>query len=496
MSQNRHDTDSRPLEISLLAAGRDSAIATWIRHGLEGLPHRTVYMDALPEDGAHGYDGVTDGESGGVFDPDLALVDEEVTPEFPARLRALKDRFPRCQILLLSQENSDLSPRKLHPVAIRHWFFRPIESEDIARVLRAAGRSIQRQFRDEHRHTRQLLGFEGLIGEHPALLQALEVAHKVAQSTNTSVLILGDTGTGKGMLAQAIHAESPRNNGPYMEINCGAIPQGLMESELFGHVKGAFTTAHRDKPGLLELADGGTAFLDEIGELEMLLQAKLLKFLDDGRIRRVQGTETMSVDVRVVAATNRNLEKEVDDRRFRLDLFHRLNVVSISLPRLQERTDDIPLLAKHYLEKLSTKIRGRQLEWSEDALDALRRYPWPGNVRELINFTERMTLVQHDSDVIELEDLPPEMLAARPVLAAHENTGAPLVELPPDGVSLKEVERSLVEAALARTAGNVTEAARLLHMSRGSLRYRLEKMGLQQRASRRRGRPMRRRRAA
>lgn len=481
----------------MLAAGRDPAIATWIRHGLEGLPHRTVYMDGLPGDGDQAYDGVSEGDAGGgPFDPDLALVDEELSPDFPTRLRALKKRYPRCQVLLLSQENSDLSPRKLQPVAIRHWFFRPIEPDDIARVLRAAGRSLQRQFRDEHRHTRGLLGFDGLIGEHPRLLQALEVAHKVAQSSNTSVLILGDTGTGKGMLAQAIHSESPRSTGPFMEINCGAIPEGLMESELFGHVKGAFTTAHRDKPGLLELADGGTAFLDEVGELEMLLQAKLLKFLDDGRIRRVQGVETMSVDVRVIAATNRDLEAEVEDRNFRLDLYHRLNVVSISLPRLRDRAEDIPMLARHYIGKLSLKIRGRRLEWSEDALGALSRYPWPGNVRELINFTERMTLVSHDTDLIELEDLPPEMLSARPVLATHEGTGAPLVELPQEGVSLKDVERSLVEAALARTGGNVTEAARLLHMSRGSLRYRLEKMGLQQSASRRRGRPMRRRRAA
>jgi len=464
----------------------------WVEEGLAGLPFQSRNYEYLPDFASKAVgSGFGDG-----FDPDLALIDEESDGDFVEKLRLFKSRYPRCQILLAAREESTLTPQSIQPVAIRHWFSRPFEPGELGRVLAAAGRSLQRQWRDEHRHTRSLHGFERLVGRDPKLLEAISMARKVAESPQTSVLILGETGTGKGVLAQAIHAESPRSSGPFVEINCGAIPEALMESELFGHVRGAFTSAHTDKPGLLELADAGSAFLDEIGELDMSLQAKVLKFLDGGSLRRVQGLESIHVDVRIIAATNRDLEVEVEEKNFRLDLYHRLNVIMISLPPLRARVDDIPLLADHYIGQISQRLRGRKIRWSTEARRVLQGYTWPGNVRELINLTERMVLVAEDRDEIGSEDLP-QIFSKPPVLfQVEEQTQRPIIELPPDGISLKDVERAFLEAALAQTAGNVTEAARLLRMSRGSLRYRLEKLGLRDKASRRRGRPMRRRRAA
>jgi transcriptional regulator with GAF, ATPase, and Fis domain len=237
------------------------------------------------------------------------------------------------------------------------------------------------------------------------------------------------------MLAQAIRAERARQR-PFVEINCGSIPESLMESELFGHVKGAFTSAVSDKPGLFELADGGTVFLDEVGELALPLQAKLLKFLDDGQIRRVQGTESITVDVRMIAATNRNLEQEVAEKRCRLDLLHRLNVVAIVLPPLRERPEDVPALARHYLNEHASD-RGRLLEWSPETLDVLQRYAWPGNAR-VVHLTERMVLIcgtgSHRSRRLTVRRCG----RRRPISVPRP--GTPVVEFLPVG-SLESVER-------------------------------------------------------
>ncbi|MEZ4653533.1 MAG: sigma 54-interacting transcriptional regulator [Candidatus Eisenbacteria bacterium] len=424
------------------------------------------------------------------FRPDLALIDEESAPDFADRIRRFKETFPQCQLLLLDRE-SPLTPRAIRRCRSRHWFLhRPFPPAGWADPERAG--ILREQWRQGYQQP-ELSGFEGLVGSHPKLLEALDMARRVAASPRTTVLILGETGTGKGMLAKAIHTESPRVGGPFIEVNCGAMPPNLMESELFGHVKGAFTSAVADKPGLLELADGGSVFLDEVGELDLPLQAKILKFLDDGQIRRVQGTETLHVDARMITATNRNLDSEVAEKRFRLDLLHRLNVVTIWLPPLRERPEDIPLLARHYLGELSARIRGHALTWTDDALAVLQKYDWPGNVRELINLTERMVLIGSQDERIDAADLPAELSATKAVLAVPPSGGPPIVEFPPGGVAFRDVERAVLEAALGRTHGNVTEAARLLRMSRGSLRYRLEKLGLREKASRRRGRPMKRR---
>ena len=481
-------TKKKHAEVSVLVSGNDPELPGWVESGLSGLAHVATHYEYLPDVGSH--------PLGRDMDPDLAVIDEEEAPDFPARVSRFKETYPRCQVFLLASETSHLTPQQLRPVAIRHWFFRPFAPVELQRVLGAAGHSLQWQWREQYRHERGLTGFDAMVGDHPRLREALEMARKVAESPQTSVLILGETGTGKGLLARAIHSESPRSSGPFQEINCGAIPSELMESELFGHVQGAFTSAVSEKPGLLELADRGSAFLDEVGELALPLQAKILKFLDDGSFRRVQGTEMLRVDVRMIAATNRNLEAEVKEGRFRIDLFHRLNVITIALPSLRERAEDIPALAEHYLDRISHRIRGRRLHWSSDALAALLQYAWPGNVRELINLTERMVLITPEADTISADDLPRAFSAPQSLFRPDPETGEIRIDIPPEGISLKAVEKALLEAALARTDGNVTEAARLLKMSRGSLRYRLEKLGLRDKASRRRGRPMRRRRRA
>lgn len=482
----RESRKREPLEVALLWVGTDPSLREWAELALSGSRHRIEGLTALPCP--------EDSDQLSALDPDLLLIDESAEPDFADRLRAFKARFPRCQILLLGREDSDLSPRRLAPVQIRNWFFRPCDPCHVQDVLAAAGRSLRRERHERERRTRTLPGFEVFVGEDPIFLEALTTARKVAMSGATNVLILGETGTGKGVLAQAIHGVGPRASGPFVELNCAAIPENLVESELFGHARGAFTSADRDKPGLLELADGGTAFLDEIGEVELLAQAKLLKFLDDGIVRRLSGTGEIRIDARVIAATNRNLDQEVRAGRFRLDLYHRLNVIAISLPPLRERRGDIPLLAQHYLHRISRRLRGGPLEWQADTLLALQRYDWPGNVRELAHVIEHTVLLLDGDHSIGLADLPAGLIPSKPAVA--NSRGGLEIVVPETGVSLREVEAALLGATLERTQGNVTEAARLLRMSRGSLRYRMDKLGLSGCASRRRGRPRRRRAAA
>ncbi len=481
MANDSPGFSKQPEQIQVLITDPSEDIEGWIHAGLKGVPHQICSVDAM--------DAAPDG-----LDPDLALIEENPGVDFPNRLVAFKERYPRCQIFLIGRTDSDLSPRQLGPSIVRHWFFRPIEADGIIRILQLAGRSISRAWRERHRHSRSLAGLDSLLGRHPRFLETIELARKAAESATTTVLVLGETGTGKGLLARAIHADSPRSYGPYVDINCAALPQNLLESELFGHVRGAFTSAYREKPGLLELADGGTAFLDEIGELDPALQVKILKFLDDGMIRRVQGTEAAHVDVRMIAATNRDLDREVREGRFRLDLFHRLGVLLLRLPSLRERGEDIPLLARHYLGELSRRLRGRTLDWTPEALEVLSGYAWPGNIRELINVTERIALLAGGNDPITVEDLPPGLASRTPVVKAGDAGSAPLICLPPEGLDFDTIERAILEEALKLTSGNVTRAASLLRMGRGSLRYRLERLEIQSRASGRRGRPMGRRR--
>ncbi len=432
----------------------------------------------LAEEGFEVGEAATLGEAEAALEgetPDLVLLDHRLPDgsglEAIPRWRA--DHPETAIVMLTGHASVDRAVRAIKAGAF-DYLAKPVEIEALLAVVRRAlettrlRRELQR-LREEalHRH-----GPETLVGSSPAMRHVLALVEKVAASPGTTVLLLGESGTGKDLLARAIHLASPRAEGPFLALDCTAFPETLLEGELFGHEKGAYTGAHARRRGLLELADGGTVFLDEVGEMGPGAQAKLLRFLEERTVRRLGGTRDIPVDVRVIAATNRDLEADVRAGRFREDLFFRLQVVPIHLPPLRERRGDVTLLATHFLERFSREQRKRLEGFEPEALAALERYAWPGNVRELRNLVERLVILC-DGPRIRLADLP------RHVRGEGEAGGGDGgIRLPPGGVRLADVERSLVEQALVRTGGNVTRAARLLGISRDALRYRLKKLGI------------------
>ena len=309
------------------------------------------------------------------------------------------------------------------------------------------------------------------IGDSPEL-QAVLRAARMAAATDVAVLIQGESGTGKELLAQAIHRESRRSTRPLVTINCAALPGELVESELFGHRKGSFTGAGTSHSGRVRAADGGTLFLDEIGELPLAAQGKLLRFLDSGEVQPVGDTRTTRADVRIVAATNRDLRALVDEGGFRADLYYRLNVVPFTLPPLRERTGDLPLLVAAFTEGFAARHGRRAPQLTADSLAALRRHDWPGNLRELRNLCERLCVLQAGA-AIRPDDLPPE-IRGREAPAANLGLG-----LPEAGLSLVSLERDMIRMALEKTGGNRSRAARLLGLTRDTLLYRIKKHAIQ-----------------
>ncbi len=313
--------------------------------------------------------------------------------------------------------------------------------------------------------------FENFIGKSQTMLSIFEMIKKVADYKST-VLISGESGTGKELVARAIHSNSRRADKPFIAVNCGAIPENLLESELFGHIKGAFTDATRDKAGLFEEADKGTILLDEIGELPVILQVKLLRVLQDEEIRRVGDTKAIKVDVRVVAATTRDLEKEVNEGNFRDDLFYRLNVLPISLPTLRERKEDVPLLVDHFIQRFNDRLGLKVKGLTQEALDTLVNFPWRGNVRQLENTIER-AMIFMQGDRLDLNDLPSE------VKESKENE-----KLCFDGSELsikrssRVLEKELIRKALQKTNGNRTRAAKILEISHRALLYKIKEYGI------------------
>jgi DNA-binding NtrC family response regulator len=324
-----------------------------------------------------------------------------------------------------------------------------------------------------------------LIGESLSIQNILKTIEKVAASDGT-VLVVGESGTGKELVARAIHEQSPRAEGPLVIVNCGAIPGELLEAELFGHVKGAFTGATQNRQGRFELAHGGTLFLDEIAEMPLHLQVKLLRVLQTKQFEPVGSSQTMSVDVRIIAATNVNLEDAVQNRQFREDLFYRLNVIPIRVPALRERKTDIPILAKYFMEQ-ANRMTGHSVAVPTGAvMDAMMAYDWPGNVRELENFVQRQVILKSTGEIL-LEDLPQRVFRkfaeSQPGAAgAVSEVDFPHMMLPADGLDLKNIvagfENHLIDQALARTAGNKNRASELLKMNRTTLVEKLRKRGM------------------
>ena len=319
---------------------------------------------------------------------------------------------------------------------------------------------------------------DGVIGTSAAVADAVKMVRKLAASGASTVLLTGESGTGKDFYAKVMHFGSPRANGPFIPVNCAAIPDTLMESELFGHEKGAFTDARFLKKGVFELADGGTLYLDEIGELKPSLQAKMLRVLESLTFRRVGGTRDISVDVRVVAATNRDLDKAVRVGEFRSDLLFRLRVIEMDLKPLRTRREDIPDLVRHFLTECSLKFHKPMTGVTKAAMDAMCRYDWPGNVRELKNAIERAVILEESTELT-VEYLPDRLAAPAPVAGAPSAGSAEGFMLPPGGVSLERVEESLVRQAITAANGNQTRAAQLLDISRDALRYKLKKFDIE-----------------
>ena len=357
---------------------------------------------------------------------------------------------------------------------------KPLNLEEIRVTLRNAieARHLRREVAQVRKERAREFNFKQIVGESPAMKKMLGLAAKVAESEVSSVLLQGESGTGKDLVAKAIHYGSQRAEGPFVAVNCAALPATLIESELFGYEKGAFTDAKARKEGLFEQAEGGTLLLDEIGELELSLQAKLLRVLEEGAFRRVGGLKDIPLDVRVLAASNRDLKAESEAGRFRLDLYYRLSIIQIDIPPLRERGDDVLLLSQHYIETIGARIKRSKVNGlSKEAQEVFRNYDWPGNVRELRNVIER-ALILEDGDKITTEYLPGGLLApVRPAqLSTTGTTEATRFVLPDEGISLDEAELSFVRQAIQRSGGNQTRAAELLGISRDQLRYRLKKL--------------------
>ena len=390
-------------------------------------------------------------------------------------LRVLRERDPDVRVVMLTGHASIQLAVDAMKSGSADFLPKPVALAELRQLVdRIAGDGRVRKELDYY-HQRDADGLERLVGECPAMLELKRRVRQVALAEPAgdgelppSVLITGETGTGKEIVARACHYEGRRRGRPFVEVNCASIPGSLLESELFGHERGAFTDARERKTGLFEAADGGSIFLDEIGEADLAVQAKLLKVLEDRRIRRVGSTVDRRVDVRVIAATNRDLDRRAQEGAFRSDLLYRLRVIMLALPPLRDRGEDIALLAHAFLRKAARRYGKPGLAFSPEALDKLRLYPWPGNVREMRNVLEQTVLLAAENmirpDDIVLPDVAPDRAAAAP-------GGG-------ESLELVAVERDLIRQALNQCSGNVTQAARQLGISRDTLRYRMGKHGL------------------
>ncbi len=370
---------------------------------------------------------------------------------------------------------------------------KPLNFEELSITLQNAleAGSLRDEVESLRDEVRRRAGYHDVIGESRKITELMKFVYKVASSAATTILIQGESGTGKDLVAKAIHYRSSRAERPFVAINCSAIPETLMEAELLGHEKGAFTDAKALKKGLFEIADGGTLFLDEIGELSPLLQAKLLRVLEDQMIRRVGGVRDIQVDVRVIAASNRDLEREVREGRFRQDLYYRLAIISIFLPALRERKEDIGPLVSFFLSHYNRKFRKSVQGITEETRRLLMNYDWPGNVRELKNALERAMILE-DGNQLRPDDLPFSVASGRSGAVVEESQmnsppeiqstpgkrRLPPLFIPEGGTSLEDVEHALVELALQQSHGNQIKAAKLLSISRDALRYKMKKFGL------------------
>ncbi len=387
-------------------------------------------------------------------------------------LRRIREGHPEVVVILITAFGSVETAVEAMKLGAYDYITKPVNPDALRLIVSRALEHVR--LRDEVRILRRSLnekyGFENVIGHSTPLLHILEFATRAAQ-TEATVLIRGETGTGKELLAKGIHFNSNRGSKPFLTVNCGAIPRDLLESELFGHLKGSFTGAFSHRRGKVEMADGGTLFLDEIGDVPLELQVKLLRLIQEREIEKIGETRPVKVDVRIIAATHRDLQTMIEQGSFREDLYYRLNVIPLEVPPLRERAEDIPELVKHFFSRSKQRHGRQELVLPDSLLPYFTSYRWPGNVRELKNVIERLVVLAR-GEMITVEELPEGLRRQRPALDLLH------VELPPDGISLQALEKELLLKALDKFDWNQTRAARYLDLSRKTLIYRMEKFGL------------------
>jgi two-component system response regulator HydG len=388
-------------------------------------------------------------------------------------LDGIKTYNPAIPVIIMTAYSSVETAVEALKKGAYDYLTKPLDFDELRLTMERA--MDHSQLKEENRLLRETLGShfdrQNIIGRSTAMVKLLETVAQVAPSEAT-VLITGDSGTGKELIAGAIHFNSPRKDGPFVKVNCAAITETLLESELFGHEKGAFTGAHRLKEGRFRQADGGSLFLDEVSEMSLGMQVKLLRALQEREITRVGGEEVIRVDVRVIAATNKDLIQEIESERFREDLYYRLNVVTLNVPPLKERKEDIPLLAQHYLNMFAEKNRKQIKGFTPQAMDQLLNYDWPGNVRELMNAVERSVVLSR-SEYLDEQDLP---LVIKGALSDEEKS--PSRYAVPEDLPLEDVEKATILKTLEYTDGNKSEAARRLGITRKTLHKKLKKYGM------------------
>ncbi len=425
--------------------------------------------------------------------PDLVLLDVRL-PDISGIevLEQLKSNGDARAVIMITADPQIDDVKNALKMGAYDFVGKPLDFNELAVATKNAleATKLRTEVESLRGEVRRHTGYHDVIGVSKRMTELMAFVRKVASSEATTILIQGESGTGKDLIAKAIHYQSSRQDKQFVPINCSAIPETLMEAELFGHEKGAFTDAKAMKKGLFEVADGGTLFLDEIGELSPLLQAKLLRVLEDQVVRRVGGVRDMQVNVRVIAASNRDLEKAVKENQFRQDLYYRLAIISIFIPPLRDRKEDVQPLVEYFITRYNRRFRKAVRGVSDESRRLLQQYDWPGNVRELKNAIERAMILE-DEQLLRPDYLPFPVAQQHAGVTAFEASsfgdaiqqlpngrGLPRLTIPEGGTSLEEVERVLVELAMRQANGNQTHAARLLDISRDALRYKLKKFGL------------------